>query len=261
MFDKKHQLNQQLDETITTGKGPKAARMALSFIGGMIPIAGGVFSGISELWETKEREQFQKVTAAWLKLQEEEIVEIAQTLHEVIEQLDLEDKTVNERLYSPEYLGIVKKCFREWSAAESEKKRVYIRNLLINSVKTDITGDDIIRLFIDWIDKYSETHFKVLTEIHRHSETGISRKQIWLNLNNRQQREDSAEADLFKLIIHDLTVGRVIRQYRETDAQGNYLKQKQTITQNPTLTSAFDDQKVYVLTELGRQFVGYIKCI
>ena len=123
-----------------------------------------------------------------------------------MQQLDLEDKTVNERLYSPEYLGIiVKKCFRDWSAAESEKKRVYIRNLLINSVKTDITGDDIILLFIDWIDNYSETHFMVLTEIHRRSETGISRKQIWLNLNNRQQREDSADADLFKLIIHDLT--------------------------------------------------------
>ena len=62
MNTKKDKLRQQLDKTLNAGFGPKAARMALSFVGGMIPVAGGVFSGISEIWDTKEREKFQKIT-------------------------------------------------------------------------------------------------------------------------------------------------------------------------------------------------------
>lgn len=72
-------------------------------------------------------------------------------------------------------------------------------------------------------------------------------------------REDSAEADLFKLLIHDLSTGHVIRQHREKDYYGNYLKQPKRARgpASPTMTSAFEGEKQYELTELGVQFVRY----
>jgi hypothetical protein len=73
-------------------------------------------------------------------------------------------------------------------------------------------------------------------------------------------REDSAEADLFKLLIHDLSTGHVIRQHRQVDYYGNFIKsapKKRAGTVSQVMASAFDDEKQYELTELGKQFVHY----
>jgi hypothetical protein len=74
-------------------------------------------------------------------------------------------------------------------------------------------------------------------------------------------REDSAEADLFKLLVHDLSTGHVIRQHREKDYNGNFIKKephrKGRGEASRAMTSAFDDDKQYELTELGKQFVHY----
>lgn len=73
-------------------------------------------------------------------------------------------------------------------------------------------------------------------------------------------REDSAEADLFKLFVQDLSMGHVIRQHRETDYEGHFLKvpsKKGRRYPDPHMKSAFDDEKQYELTELGRWFVHY----
>ena len=72
--------------------------------------------------------------------------------------------------------------------------------------------------------------------------------------------EDSAEADLFRLLIHDLSTGRVIRQHRETTLSGEFLKKPRTRTRgraSATMKSAFDDEDPYVLSELGQQFVHF----
>jgi hypothetical protein len=252
-------LKHDLEESLKNGIGPKAARMALSIIGGMIPIAGGVLSGSASAWSEKDSANYQKIVAAWLKLQEEEIKEIGKTIFEIMIRLDLEEEKTNERIKSPEYLGLIKKCFRDWSAAESENKRVLIRNLLVNSASCNLTTDDVIRLFIDWIEIYSESHFKVIKEVYKHSDSGITRQDIWLKLHGANVREDSPEADLFKLIITDLSVGHVIRQFRPTDYYGNFIKQAPARKgfHSNTYTSAFEDTKPYVLTELGKQFVHY----
>jgi len=112
-------------------------------------------------------------------------------------------------------------------------------------------------LFIDWIAKYNEIHFKVIGTIY--NKQRITRYKIWKEIYGNTVREDSAEADLFKLVIHDLSTGHVIRQYRPTDAKGNFIKQTQRTrrTNTNTLKSAFDNEKDYVLTELGKQFVHY----
>jgi hypothetical protein len=59
--------------------------------------------------------------------------------------------------------------------------------------------------------------------------------------------------------MHDLSVGHVVRQYRPTDYYGNFLKQPSNrgSGSSNTYTSAFENKKMYVLTELGKQFVHY----
>lgn len=185
-------------------------------------------------------------------------MEIGRTMWEVIINLDMKNEEIKKRMESPEYLRIMKKCFRDWSAAESEKKRRLVRNLLINAASTRVVKDDMVMLFISWIDEYTEAHFEVIREIYH--KRGITRKEIATKVYNQSQiREDSAEADLFKLIIHDLSVGHIARQHREKDAQGNFLKERRQKKRgnNPYVKTAFDDEKQYELTALGEQFVHY----
>jgi hypothetical protein len=67
-----------------------------------------------------------------------------------------------------------------------------------------------------------------------------------------------AEADLFKMLIRDLSTGGVIRQHRDTTYDGQFVKRKAPRKVGPsTLKSAFDDKEPYELTELGKQFVHY----
>src|SRR5216684_7816811 len=64
----------------------------------------------------------------------------------------------------------------------------------------------------------------------------------------------------FKLMIRELNTGSVIRQARETTADGDFLRRRPTARRGPaptTMESAFEDTKPYVLTELGKQFVHY----
>lgn len=254
--DEVDKIEKQMDDALTAGAGPKIARFALAFLGGLVPIAGGAIGGVAGAWSEEEQDNFNKILRAWLKLQEDEIKEIGMTLIEIMVRLDQNDKNIKKRIESPEYLKLIKKCFRDWSAAESEEKRKLIRNLLTNAASTNICSDDIVRLFIEWIDRYSEAHFAVLREVYLNN--GFTRMQIWQKIHGNAEREDSADADLFKLLILDLTTGHVIRQHREKDYNGNFIKSQPRKNQyGNQYTSAFDDDKQYELTELGRQFVHY----
>lgn len=256
--ESKDELKQELEKALSHGIGPRAARFALACLGGAIPGFGGAIGGIAGSWSEREQQEFNRIFSAWLKLQEDEIREIGLTIMEVMVRLDQNDEEIRKRIESPEYLRLVKKCFRDWSAAESEEKRRLIRNLLCNAAATKICSDDVISMFIAWIDMYSETHFSVIREIYK--APGVTRQDVWASIHGEQVREDSAEADLFKLLIHDLSTGHVIRQHREVDYYGNFVKpapKRRTGQPSRVLASAFDDEKQYELTELGRQFVHY----
>ena len=252
------EIQKQLNSALEAGAGPKIIRFALACLSGLIPVAGGAVGGVASAWSEKEQNDFNRIFSAWMKLQEDEIKEIGRTIIEVMIRLDQNDEEIRKRIESPEYLKIIKKCFRDWSAAESEEKRVLIRNLLVNAASTRICSDDVVRMFVEWIDQYSEAHFKVIRQIYNHS--GITRREIWQQIHGATAREDSAEADLFKLLISDLSTGHVIRQHREKDYYGNFIKSQPRRIQGykaDQMTSAFDDEKQYELTELGQQFVHY----
>ena len=114
-------------------------------------------------------------------------------------------------------------------------------------------------MFIDWIGQYSELHFRVIGAIY--NSNGISRGAVWQKIGKGNVREDSADADLYKLLFRDLSAGGVVRQHRETDYYGNFVA-KPTGKKSPgsgsnVLKSAFDEEEQYELTELGKQFVHY----
>lgn len=255
-MDDREQIEKELAEALARGYGPKVARFALACLGGL-PAVGGAFAGAGGAWSEAEQARFNKIFATWLKLQEAEVIEIGLTITEILTRLDLNDQKVQERIESPEYLKLIKKCFRDWSAAESEEKRVLVRNLLLNAASHRICSDDVVRLFIQWIDMYSELHFAVIKHIYKHE--GCSRAEIWGAIHDKPVREDSAEADLFKLLIHDLSTGHVVRQHREKDYYGNFVRSalKPRGPRPLTMATAFDDEKPYELTEIGKQFVRY----
>jgi hypothetical protein len=193
----------------------------------------------------------------WVQEHEQKLKELGLTLGDVFERFDSLGDEVQERIESDGYITLVRKTFRQWDQAETFEKKEMLKKLITNSGVVTLAQDDLVRLFLEWIEKYHEFHFAVIREIYRNPQ--ITRKEIWENIRGDIPRDDSAEAHLFKLLISDLSLGEVIGQYKETDAYGNYLKKKpQKRTNTSTLQSAFEDTKPYVLTELGEQFVHYV---
>ena len=240
---------------------PKVIRGALQVIGGAIPFAGGLFSAAAGAWSENEQERVNRFFRQWIKMLEDEIREKERTILEIMARLNIHDEEIAKRLESKEYQSLLKKTFREWSGAESEDKRTYIRNILANAAASSVTSDEVVRLFIDWLKTYSELHFKVIAIIYKHGTDGVSRGGVWSDLGKEDVAENSAEADLFKLLFRDLSTGVVIRQHREVDYYGNFVAKKSQYrpkgSGQKTMTSAFDDEDSYELTELGKQFVHY----
>ena len=151
----------------------------------------------------------------------------------------------------------MRSAFRAWDRADTQEKKDLLRKLLSNAGASNLTGDDLVRMFIEWIDRYNEVHFKVIRVIYQFP--GSSRAEIWDDVHGTEVREDSAEADLFKLLVRDLSMGGVIRQVRQTDDAGRFLRKRTRTRQiSPYTVSAFDGEKPYVLTALGEKFVHYV---
>ena len=241
------------------GKGRKIGRGALQVAGGAVPFVGGLLSAVAGAWSEAEQEKVNRFFQHWVKMLEDELKEKEQTIIEIMARLDMQDEKIQERIESKEYQSLLKKTFREWSGAESEDKREYIRNILANAAASEVSSDDVVRLFIDWIKNYSELHFRVIAAIY--NSAGITRGEIWRKIGKGKVREDSADADLYKLLFRDLSTGEIVRQHREKDYYGNFIQkrpQKKLRGTGPKpMKSAFDEEEQYELTELGQQFVHY----
>lgn len=248
------------DQLPEEGKLAKAGRGALQVASGAVPFVGGILAALAGAWSEHEQTKVNRFFEQWVRMLQDEIREKEATVVEIMSRVDLQDEKIAERVESKEFQSLVKKTFRDWAGVESESKRVFIRNILANAAASQVSSDDVIRMFIDWIGTYSELHFQVIGAIYNSG--GITRGGIWRKIGKGQVREDSADADLYKLLFRDLSTGGVIRQHRATDYYGNFLA-KQPAKRSPagaggkTLVSAFDDEDEYVLTELGQQFVHY----
>lgn len=245
------------DIEVPKGKaGGKVGRATLNTLAGAIPGLGGLLAAAAAAWSEKEQEAVNRVFEQWMQMFAEELRDKEKTILEIVSRVDMADEKIKERIESDEYQSILKKAFRKWSSVDSESKRQKVRNLLSNAAAADAATDDVVKLFVDWIGLYSDFHFEVIGEIYR--TPGIGRGQIWENLGRPAVREDSAEADLYRMLIRDLSTGAVIRQHRETDYYGNFLpKQRAPKGSGRQIKSAFDNAEGYELTGLGEQFVAY----
>ena len=249
------------EEIEQDSKGKRIAKAGLDVLAGAIPYAGGIVSAIKGAYQDKQQEKANAFLYNWISMLQDEMKEKQQTILEIMSRLDFQDEKIADKVSSTDFQSLSKKAFREWGAAESEQKRIYIRNILSNTA-ADTSGSysyDVVRMFLDWIKTYSELHFRVVEAIYNQPE-GISRFEIWNKLGRQRVREDSADADLFRLVIRDLSTGQIIRQHRNITSDGQFIKQRSGIGKSSASTlmeSAFEPNKKYELTNLGKDFVHY----
>jgi hypothetical protein len=226
---------------------------------GSIPWVGGVLAAAATFKFDESGVRQDTLHTQWLHEHQQRLRDLRATLEGIFTRLDSLGDDIEERIESPEYLGLVRKTFRQWDQADTEEKRQLIVHLITNAAGTRVCSDDILRLFLDWIDLYHEAHFAVIRQIY--TNPGPTRYDIWVGVYGENvPRDDSAEADLYRMLIRDLSMGGVIRQPRDTDMQGRFRKKTtppRRLSRSTTMESAFEDTKQYVLTELGGQFVHY----
>jgi hypothetical protein len=247
-------------EKKSSDRSGQLGRAATNALGGLIPGFSALLSAAAGVWSEEEQRQLNGLLTAWMRMIEQEMREKVQVMGEITARLDFHDEELKKRIQSDEYQHLLRKAFRNWSGTESRKKQEMVRNLLANAAATKLTSDIVIELFLDWLQKYSELHFAVIADIY--ANPGATRGEIWHRVGNGPVREDSAEADLFKLLVRDLSTGSIIRQHRETDYAGNFVARRapRPVPRSQgtkVMKSAFDDAESYELTALGSQFVHY----
>ena len=255
--DVAEKVQKELAEAMGGGDRKKYSRFVLAALGS-IPWVGGFLAASSALDAEKEQNKINDLTRLWLEEHQGKVQELGRTFVEILTRIDGFGEEIQERIESPQYLSLVRQGFREWDQSETQEKRDFIRRLLTNAGASALCPDDLVRLFLNWINVYHEAHFLVIKEIYQNR--GISRGGVWDRIHGARPREDSAEADLFKLLIRDLSMGSVIRQHRPTNTSGQYVKQpvkKRGGSSSGVMKSAFDDAEPYELTELGEKFVHY----
>lgn len=242
-------------------KSTKKKRIAGKFVVaalGAIPWVGGFVAAAAEIKGDEAGVRQDDLQTQWLEEHQKKLRLLAETLIAIEERLEQLGPEIEERIESPAYLSLVRQAFRVWDEAETDKKRQYVANVVANCAGTRVCNDDVVRLFISWLDLYHEAHFAVIGEISENP--GSTRYDIWTAMYGELPREDSAEADLFRMLIRDLSTGGVIRQARGTTEAGEFVRRRPQPRRGPAssvMKSSFDDGDQYMLTELGKQFVHY----
>jgi hypothetical protein len=252
------EIKQELDKLNPDLKKRALEKFTLAALGS-IPWVGGFISAAVNLKTEEGSLKTDSLQTRWLEEHQRKMEILGETLAEISKRFDSLGTTIEERVKSEEYLDVVRKAFRAWDRADTDEKRKYAANLVTNAAGTNLCSDDVVRLFVDWLELYHEAHFAVVRCIFQ--SPGVTRADIWEEIHSEFPREDSAEADLYRYLIRDLSMGGVIRQARETTADGQFLRKRtnrqRSSSPATTMESAFEDTKLYVLTELGKQFVHY----
>lgn len=250
-------IREEISKTFQSKKRRIFSKFAMAALGS-VPWVGGFLSAMMSYKDEEGTVRANELQTKWLEEHSTKMNILGQTLAGIFQQLENFGEQVDRRLESEEYLSLVRRAFRSWDQAETKEKKGFARKIITNAAAASICPDDLIRLFLDWVDRYHESHFAVMREVYQNP--GSTRGEIWSRVHGAFPREDSAEADLFKMLIHDLSTGHVMRQERATDHTGRFLRKQSVKTKRPAspyMKSAFDDDTGYVLTELGRQFIHY----
>ena len=252
------EIRQGLVKATPSRKKRAFEKFALAALGS-IPWVGSFISAAASIELEKEEIERDSLQSQWLEEHQSKLEKLHETLEYVVSRLESLGEEINQRIESPEFLDIVRKGFRVWDKSDTDEKRKYVADLIANASGTSIASDDVVRLFVEWLDKYHEIHLHVIKALFNNP--GATRGDIWrIVYGDKVQREDSAEADLFKMIFHDLSTGHILRQERAKTAGGDFIKRrpiKTTRASSPYMEYAFEDTKPYELTDLGSKFVHY----
>lgn len=252
------QLRRELEKTEPSRKQRIVEKFILAALGS-IPWVGGFMSAAASYKAEEGTLKQDSLQTQWLEEHHTKIVGLNRTLSEIQKRFESMGEAINERIQSEEYLGLVRKAFRAWDLADTDEKRRYAANVVINSAGTRVCSDDVVRLFLDKLELFHEAHFVIIKEVF--DNPGSTRFDIWSGIYGEIPREDSADADLFKLLISDLNIGRLLRQERDVNLLGQFVRKRpknnRAASPQTTMESAFEDTKPYVLSELGKQFVHY----
>jgi hypothetical protein len=251
------EIQGELAKTSASARRRLMEKFALAALGS-IPWVGGFISAAASIKTDERGIKKDNLQTQWLEEHTKKMEQLGRALADVTARFESLGEQIDERIQSEEYLGLVRHAFAAWDRAQTDEKRRYVGNLVSNAAGSRICSDDVVRLFVGWLDLYHEAHLAVIREIFQNP--GSTRHDIWMSIDGQTVREDSAEADLFKLMIRELSTGGVIRQARETTVDGDFIRRRTPGRRGPTPTtieSAFEDTKPYVLTELGKQFVHY----
>jgi hypothetical protein len=251
-----------LVEELSKGKDRKYKRFVMAALGS-IPWIGSYLSilgAVAGLSAEFDQEKINDLLKLWIEEHQPKLEELKSTLDEIKARLGGLGEEIQERIESPEYLSLVRISFRSWDEAETAEKREYIKRLISNAGATKLVPDDLVRLFISWINNYHESHFAVIKAIYKHP--GITRGQIWDQAHADRPADNSSQAGLFSYLIRDLSIGGVIHIDKDVNSNGEYLRRQTTHrtrgNASSTMESPFEDTKPYVLTELGKEFVHYV---
>ena len=197
VLDSVEASQEALTEKLGGSRTKKYVRFVVAALSS-IPWVGGVIAASASLSAEKNQEEINDLHRMWLAEHQQKAKELSSAFVEIFSRLENFGDEVDERIESPEYLNLVKKCFRSWDEADTQDKKQMLKKLITNASAIKLCSDDLVRLFIVWIDQYHETHFMVIKEIYRHPRS--TRAQIWDRIRGERPREDSPEADLFKIL-------------------------------------------------------------
>ena len=213
-------IKAEIEKASPTQKQRIFEAIALAALGS-VPWVGGVLAAAASYKFGGVDIQRDQLFKQWLEEHQLKLQMLRETLNQMFGRLEGLGQEIEERIASQQYLALVRKTFRQWDEADTAEKRGLLVNLITNAAGTRICSDDILRLFLDWLDRYHEFHFAVIREIYKNQ--GPTRYDIWVAVYGENvPRDNSADADLYKLLIRDLNIGEVIRQTRETDYMGRF---------------------------------------
>lgn len=191
---------------------------------GSVPCIGGFLSAAASFKAEEGALRTDSLHAQWLEEHARKLANLRTTLEAIVNRFENLGNAIDDRIQSEEYLQLVRRAFRVWDDAATDEKRKYVGNVLANAAGTRLCSDDVVRLFLDWLNTYHESHFAVVRTIY--AKRGITRLEIWDQLYGELPREDSPEADLYRFLIRDLSTGGVVRQDRETNFAGQFLRKQ-----------------------------------
>ena len=193
-------------------------RGALSAAGGAIPFAGGLLFAAAGVWSDTEQARAMETLRAWIKMLEDELQEKQLTILDIIARLDMHDEQINERVKSIEISRFSRRRSGVGRDREHQEAGIYPEDSTNAAAPIRLVSDDVVSpLSIGYRITRSSISPSLASYINAQALPAPKSGTTWVKVRSEKTWP---EADLFKLLVRDLSTGGIIRQHREPTKQG-----------------------------------------